>query len=151
MAEVILSESLIAVKIKENQKEGVVKILAERLEKGGYVRGGFYDEVIQRENEYPTGLPTSIPVALCHTDSKYVIKNAMAVGTLAKPVAFNAMGDPEQHIQAEIIFLLALKDPKDHIPFLTKLFSIFKSREILETIQHARDEAKIADFLNNLF
>jgi len=151
MAEVIMSESLIALEITETQKEGVVKVLAEQLEKGGYVRVGFYEDVIQRENEYPTGLPTSIPVALCHTDARYVIQNAMAVGTLAKPVDFKVMGDPEKHIQAEIIFLLALKDPKVHIPFLNKLFSIFKNQEILETIRQARDEIKLADFLEILF
>jgi len=38
---------------------------------------------IQREREYLTGLPSGIPVALCHTDSQFTLHNAMAVGTLA--------------------------------------------------------------------
>jgi PTS system galactitol-specific IIA component len=151
MAEVALSTSLIALAIDEAKKEAVLQILADKLNAGGYVRDGFYEAVLHREKEYPTGLPSVIPVALCHTKAEYVIQNAMAVGTLSQPVSFSEMGNPEHHIQAEIVFLLALKNPNNQIRYLNKLVSILKDQTALETIRDARNEAELATFLNNCF
>lgn len=151
MAEVILSEDLIVLQIKETNKEAVIKLLADRLKAKGYVKDGYYDNVIQREKEFPTGLPTVIPVALCHTEAEYVNQSAMAVGTLAQPVAFNEMGTPERDIQAEIVFLLALKDPKDQITYLKTMVTVFKDKETLTTIRDAKDPAELLAFLKGIF
>ena len=151
MAEVILSEDLIELGITETRKEDVIKILADKLKARGLVKDGYYENVIKREKDFPTGLPTVIPVALCHTEAQYVNQSAMAVGTMAQPVEFNEMGTPERNIQAEIIFLLALKDPKDQITYLKKMVTVFKSKETLEKIRDATDEVALVTFLKSLF
>lgn len=151
MSEVILSEDLIELGIIETQKENVIKILADKLKIKGYVKDGYYENVIKREKEYPTGLPTVIPVALCHTEAQYVNQSAMAVGTLVQPVEFNEMGTPERQIQAEIIFLLALKDPKDQITYLKKMVTAFKSKETLEAIRDAQNAAELIIYLKEIF
>lgn len=151
MAEVILSEDLIELGITETKKEDVIKIMADKLWAKGYVKDGYYENVVKREKDFPTGLPTVIPVALCHTEAQYVNQNAMAVGTLAHPVEFNEMGTPERNIQAEIIFLLALKDPKDQITYLKKMVTVFKSKETLETIRDATDSKALVIFLKGIF
>ncbi len=151
MAEVILSEDLIELGITETQKEDVIKILADKLKAQGLVKDGYYENVIKREKDFPTGLPTVIPVALCHTEAQYVNQSAMAVGTLAQPVEFNEMGTPERNIQAEIIFLLALKDPKDQINYLKQMVTVFKSKETLEKIRDATDPVALVTFLKSLF
>lgn len=151
MAEVILSESLIELGINTTKKEDVIKILADKLKAEGHVKDGYYENVIKREAEFPTGLPTIIPVALCHTEAQYVNQSAMAVGTLAQPVEFNEMGTPERQIQAEIVFLLALKDPKDQIAYLKKMVTVFKSKETLEAIRDAAEKSELVAFLNDIF
>jgi len=151
MAEVILSEDLIELGITETKKEDVIKIMADKLRAKGYVKDGYYENVVKREKDFPTGLPTVIPVALCHTEARYVNQSAMAVGTLAHPVEFNEMGTPERNIQAEIIFLLALKDPKDQITYLKKMVTVFKSKETLETIRDATDSKALVTFLKGIF
>jgi galactitol PTS system EIIA component len=151
MTEVILSEELIELGINKTIKEDVIKILADKLKAKGYVKDGFFENVIKREKDFPTGLPTVIPVALCHTEAKYVNQSAMAVGTLVHPVEFNEMGTPECTIQAEIIFLLALKDPKDQISYLKKMVTVFKSKETLEAIRDAYDAGELVAFLKEIF
>lgn len=151
MAEVILSEDLIQLGIAETQKEDVIKILSDKLKAKGYVKDGYYENVIKREKDFPTGLPTVIPVALCHTEAQYVNQSAMAVGTLAQPVEFHEMGTPERNIQAEIIFLLALKDPKDQITYLKKMVTVFKSKETLEAIRDSQDPVELITLLKEIF
>jgi galactitol PTS system EIIA component len=151
MAEVILSADLIELKIPDKEKEDVIKVLADKLTAKGYVKDGYYENVIRREKEFPTGLPTVIPVALCHTEAEYVNESAMAIGTLKQPVDFNEMGTPERSIKAEIVFLLALKDPKDQITYLKKLVTAFKSKETLETIRDAEDKQALLAFLEEIF
>jgi PTS system galactitol-specific IIA component len=151
MAEVILSEDLVELGITETKKEDVIKILADKMMAKGLVKDGYYENVVKREEDFPTGLPTVIPVALCHTEAKYVNQSAMAVGTLAQPVAFHEMGTPERDIMAEIIFLLALKDPKDQISYLKKMVTVFKSKVTLEAIRDATDKKALIAFLKEIF
>lgn len=151
MAEVILSADLVELGITATKKEDVIKILADKMLAMGLVKDGYYENVVAREEDFPTGLPTVIPVALCHTEAKYVNQSAMAVGTLVQPVAFHEMGTPERDIMAEIIFLLALKDPKDQITYLKKMVTVFKSRETLEAIRDATDKKALIALLKEIF
>jgi len=151
MAEIIISEKLIKLGMTETSKEEAIRALAAGLYANDYVREGYVENVIKREEIYPTGLPTSIPVALCHTEAQYVKQSAMAVGTLATPVAFLEMGTPERTVDAEIIFLLALNDPKQQVPWLKKMAAVFKDNALLKSIRHADDPLKLAEMLKNLF
>jgi PTS system galactitol-specific IIA component len=75
----------------------------------------------------------------------------MAVGTLVTPIPFLEMGTPERTVDAEIIFLLALNDPKQQVPWLKKMAAIFKDNAVLNSIRHADDPLMLAKMLKNLF
>ncbi len=151
MAEIVISEKLIKLSMQTSTKEDAIKMLADPFYELDYVREGYYEHVIEREKNFPTGLPTAIPVAVCHTEAEYVKQSALAVGTLLRPIAFQEMGTPERMVQAEIIFLLALNDPKQQVPWLKKMASIFKDRKTLEMIRNASDPMELAQALKTLF
>jgi galactitol PTS system EIIA component len=151
MAEIIISEELIKLGMMETSKEEAIKTLAAGLYTLDYVREGYVENVIKREETFPTGLPTSIPVAICHTEAQYVKQSALAVGTLVTPIAFLEMGTPERTVNAEIIFLLALNDPKQQVPWLKKMASLFKDQNMLKAIRDAKDPLKLVEMLKNLF
>lgn len=151
MSGVIISEKLIKLKMTVSVKEDAIRALAAGLYENDYVLDGYVENVIKREEVFPTGLPTVIPVALCHTEAQYVKQSAMAVGTLNTPIAFQEMGTPDRSVHAKIIFLLALNDPKQQVPWLKKMSSIFKDVQVLETIRDADDPNKLAEMLNTLF
>lgn len=151
MAEIIISEKLIKLKMTETSKEEAIRALAAGLYALDYVGEGYVENVLKREEVFPTGLPTSIPMAVCHTEAQYVKQSALAVGTLAAPIAFQEMGTPEQTVDAEIILLVALNDPKQQVPFLKKLAAIFKDHAALTAIRDAQDPEKLVEMLKSLF
>ena len=151
MTEIIISEQLIKLGMMEASKEEAIKALAAGLYALDYVREGYVENVIKREETFPTGLPTSIPIAICHTEAQYVKQSALAVGTLVTPIAFLEMGTPERTVNAEIVFLLALNDPKQQVPFLKKMASLFKDHAMLETIRDSKDPSKLVEIFKNLF
>ena len=114
-----------------------------------FVKETYIDAVINRERMYSTGLPTKgISVAIPHTDSSHVEKSAVAVAVLDKPVKFGLMGgEDNKEIDAKIVFLLAISDPKAQIELLKKLMKLFQNIEMLEKIASANSEEKIYDYL----
>lgn len=151
MSEIVISDKLIQLSLSAKTKEEVIRSLADPLYALDYVHDGYYENVVNREKDFPTGLPTSVPIAICHTEAKYVKQSALAVGTLAAPVAFREMGTPEREVQAEIVFLLALNDPKEQVPWLKKMARLFKDHATLEMIRDSTDPSALADSLKEMF
>jgi PTS system galactitol-specific IIA component len=151
MAEIVISDKLIKLALRVESKEDAIRTLADPLHALDYVCDGYYENVIKREKNFPTGLPTSVPVAICHTEAQFVKQSALAVGTLLHPIAFQEMGTPERTVQAEIIFLLALNDPKQQVPWLKKMATVFKDRNTLEMIRDASDPVELAGSLKRIF
>jgi PTS system galactitol-specific IIA component len=151
MAEIILSEELIRIGMTETAKGDAIRRLSDGLYALDCVREGYVENVIKREETFPTGLPTSIPVAICHTEAQYVKQSALAVGTLVTPIAFLEMGTPERTVNAEIIFLLALNDPKQQVTWLRKMVAIFKDQATLKRIRDAKDPLQLVQMLKALF
>jgi PTS system galactitol-specific IIA component len=115
----------------------------------GFVEPGFTDAVISREKQYPTGLPTKIPVALCHVEAEFVKETALAVATLESPVSFNNMGDPKSELQVKLVFLLTIVDPKKQVQYLRKMMGLFKD-ETLSYLEKAQSKKDVISLLKNL-
>ena len=143
----IISKDLIFLGLDANDQWVALKTLAERLLEKGLVREGFLDSLLQREAAYPTGLPTAVPVALSHTDAQFVIQSALAVGVLQQPVSFHEMGTPDREVMVEIVFLLAIDDPKAQVATLQRFSSLLKDPVALQTIRDAQDPAQCAAYL----
>jgi PTS system galactitol-specific IIA component len=151
MTEIIISEDLIKLGMMETSKNEAIRALAAGLYTLDFVREGYVENVIKREETFPTGLPTSIPVAICHTEAQYVKQSALAVGTLVTPIAFLEMGTLDRTVKAEIIFLLALNDPKQQVPWLKKMAALFKNQTMLKTIRDIKDPQELVEILKSMF
>ena len=151
MTGILIDERLVRLGMGETAKEAAIRSLAGGLYELDCVHEGYVENVLAREEVYPTGLPAWIPVAICHTEARFVKRSALAVGTLAAPIAFQEMGTPERTVAAEVIFLLALADPKEQVPWLKKLAGVFKDRETLAAIRDAPDPASLVRLLKTVF
>jgi galactitol PTS system EIIA component len=151
MSNAIFSADLIQLKIEATTKEEVIKILSDKLYEQGFTKDTFYENVLKREEDCPTGLPTIIPMAICHTESEHVNSSAIAFGNLVTPVAFHEMGSLENEVMAEMLFVIALKDPKDQIPLLKKMMQLFQDEETLVTLRNADNVEDLVKYLNNIF
>jgi galactitol PTS system EIIA component len=100
--------------------------------------------VIQRENQFATGLPTAgVSVAIPHTDKEHVKGKAMSIAVLKKPVDFGVMGEDHQTVPVKIVFMLVMDEADSQLILLQKLTKIFGKKEILEEIVRAEDKTTI--------
>jgi PTS system galactitol-specific IIA component len=89
----------------------VISLLARKLVELGHARPSLEAAVLAREAASPTGLPLAgRKVAIPHSDPEHVAAAAIAVATLARPVVFRELGNPEQELAVELVALLAIPD-----------------------------------------
>ncbi len=140
----LLKEELIFIDIEARDREEAIEKMAKELYKKGYVKESYINAILDREKVFPTGLPTEeVGVAIPHTDAIHVNKSAMAIGVLKNPVSFQMMGMPEENVNVNIIFMMALDEPKSQIEMLQKLMSIFQEKSLLLRMRQAKTKEEI--------
>ncbi len=124
----------------------VIKALSAQLHTYGAVTAGYGQDTINREKAHPTGLPTKpFAIAFPHAEAEGVHESSLAVATLKAPVTFLNMGDPDESLDVEIVFLLANKEPEEQVQALRQLAMIFSDQEKLIYLRqlNAPDEAVV--------
>lgn len=101
--------------------EDAIRSCGNELIRNGCVGSGFLTACIDREKQFPTGLPTNIPVAIPHAASDEVFETSVCVLRLDEGVRFQRMDDPSAFVDAKLIFNLAIKGHDAHLDFLQKL------------------------------
>ncbi len=144
MTGMVLDADLVFLDMDASGAEGVIRALGTKLIEKGYVREGFIDAVIERERDFPTGLPTAIPVALPHTDAIHCARCALAIAVLRHPVTFREMGDSTRELSVQIVMLLAIDDPKAQVPWLQSIVGLLQDGDCLRSIQTATDSRELA-------
>ncbi|MBM3125695.1 MAG: PTS sugar transporter subunit IIA, partial [Chloroflexi bacterium] len=92
----------------------VIRVIGEKLLQAGYVHPTFTDAALEREKNIPTGLPLGgrFNAAIPHTDIEHVIRPGVGMATLTRPVVFMNMVSPQEPVEAQLVFVLALEQPK---------------------------------------
>lgn len=139
---VVLNRENLLLDCEAASREEAIRLLAARLEQGGYTDAGYVDAVLEREQAYPTGLPTDdVPTALPHASYPGVAKTGVGVARLKRPVAFRSMDGSEAPLDVSLIFLLANASGSDgHLADLQELMSCFCREGLLKDLMAAGDE-----------
>lgn len=129
------------------QKE-VIKVLTDALMEKGLVKETFYDELLKREENFPTGLETaSMGIAIPHTDPQNVIEDSLAVAILDEPINFYGMEDFNKEVEVKIIFMLAFTDSADHLETIKRIVKIIKDKDFLNNML-SMDKDKLSSLIN---
>lgn len=114
----------------------LLKLLAEKLYETGYVKSTYLNALIERENEYPTGLVVTdnFHVAIPHADVEHVEKEALVVVRTNRRITFRKMDDPSTEVPVDVVFLLVIKEPKGYVKFLAALTNLFTNEEFVKII-----------------
>lgn len=121
-----------------------IRLCGDALVKAGVAGPSFAEGCITREKDYPTGMPTDIPVAIPHCKDAGIQKNAICVLFLDHPVEFRRMDDDQETVETSIIFNLAVRNPDEHIDVLQRLMAFLGDSETLEKCTKMNDEDLIA-------
>lgn len=147
----VVCEDLIFLDVDESSRDNLLLNLGNKLLEKGYVKESYPRALVEREKTYPTGLNANgIPVAIPHTDMKHVNKTSILIAKLKKPVVFKEMGLGVKDVKAELIFMLAIKDPSFQVKTLGKLMSIFSNKKELMNIYNSKDKKEIKEKMKKI-
>lgn len=144
-----LDPEAILLGVEANDREEVIRLLAGRLERLGYVKPSFAEAVVERERKLPTGLPLGrqVNVAVPHTDPVHVLKPGVALATLAAPVDFANMEDAGEAVPVGVVFMLALNHKDRQIEMLQAVMAAIQAPETVERLIAAGSVAEICGLL----
>lgn len=144
LQDIIIDPGLVVMNLEASSDQEALDILAHKLLEWGYVKESYVQAVKDREKTFATGLAFEIMgIALPHTDSVHVIRQSIAIGVLKKPVTFKEMGTENDHVNVELIFMLAIKKSETQIDFLGKMLDVFQGQEKLKNIKNATSPEEI--------
>ena len=143
-----LNENLIMPDLKAGSSDEVFQQLGGLLVSEGYCKSSYVQALIEREKDFPTGINMgNIGIAIPHTDKEHVIKGAVAIGVLKEPVHFYQMGTNDENVEAKLIFMLAVKDPKEHLVFLQRILMVLQEQEVLKQLIETKNKQEIINII----
>lgn len=148
----MFDKKLVAVGINPTSSNEAITILGKMLVDQGYVKSTFIESAIKREKEYATGLPLGeINVAVPHTDPQHVTRAGVAVGVLAEPVEFTAMGSEDETILVHLVFLMALKEADAQVEMLQKFCTVLQNKEVISELVNTKNPEEVFKILQKNF
>jgi len=143
-------KELIVTNLQANNKEEVFEVLFNKLLENGYVKESFLEGIMTREKNFPTGLLLNgNNVAIPHTDPEHVLKPAIAVATLSKPVVFKNMANPQEDVYVNIVFMIVLDSVHSQIELLQQLIELIQNRSFLNAVLNADDSNEVIKIIKN--
>lgn len=144
----MLRRDLIRLDLDVKDREEAIRTLAKDFVKAGVVKESFVDAVLEREQLSPTALPAvAYDIAIPHTVSAHVITPAMNVAVLKHPVEFQQMGSPEITLHPQVLFMLAISDPKDQLSLLRRIMKMLQNKELLNQVRGAKTTDEVYGLL----
>ncbi|WP_373471222.1 PTS sugar transporter subunit IIA [Carnobacterium alterfunditum] len=143
-----LDKNLIFPNLEFEKKEDVLNFMSGKLLEYKYVKPGYQKAIIDRENIYPTGLPSlGVNIAIPHADNDLVNKTTIAIGILKKAAKFCSMENIEKELDVQIVMMLAIKEPHGQIEMLQKVVSIIQNDKLTKKITEMTDKDKVLSVL----
>lgn len=145
----LLNEEMVCLDGSAADNMAAMQQLGKVMVEHGYITPAYIESVKEREKNFPTGIGLlGLGVAIPHaTPEENVLRDGIAVLRLAKPIPFQSMENPEDTILANMVFLLALKNSKQHLTMLQKLFGVFQKDEIMQKLQTTKDAGIFCEML----
>lgn len=144
----VIDKHLVRLAVDAADAEMVIRMLASDMVERGLVDAGYCTAVLEREQIYPTGLPMGeIEVAIPHASGGHVLRSGIAIAQLTKAVDFRSMGDHEQMIKAQLVFLLAIADPKEQLQTLRMLIATLQDMEAIDKLTKAQTKEQFVAVL----
>lgn len=113
-----------------------------------YVEDDFLIALLQREEEYPTGIEGGkVNIALPHVDACYVKQNALFIYQLAEEIPFVRMDDHQQVVGVRLVFLLLIHDLEFHVKAISELTRIWTNDDIMKGLLFVKSKEESVQLL----
>ncbi|HPX32388.1 MAG TPA: PTS sugar transporter subunit IIA [Erysipelotrichaceae bacterium] len=92
----------------------------------------YVSALLEREQQYPTGIQASLGIAIPHADQCYTIENTIIVALLDKPATFRSMGYGNK-MEVEVVFMLLL-NKDNQVKVLSELVRFIQDEKKLKEL-----------------
>ena len=135
LRDLVRPEHLIVNLDAQDARDALNKIVAV-LVHSGHVTPEFANDVWEREQVFPTGLPTQpFASALPHADPQHVRQTAVAIAILKTPVRFGQMGtDGSVGLEVRLIILLAIREREKQVELIQQVVALLQAPGVLEQL-----------------
>lgn len=140
----LIHESLVFYDQTFTNQEAFFKKANTDLTKAEFVTGTFYESIVERETNYPTGLmlPT-MSIALPHTDPENIKRAFVAVYHLAQPVEFTQMATTDVKVESQMILVLGIKEPKKQVELLATIIDLISDEAFIDQYHKAKNQEEL--------
>lgn len=139
-----LNEELIFIGLNAQTYQEIMTQMGQKFIDTGYCKETYIEALIDREQEYPTGIDIDgIGIAMPHTSITHVNSHAIGIGTLQQDVTFIHMGTDDERVSVKVVFMLAVDNPNAHLEKIQSILSVIQDKEVLKKIIHAKSKNEI--------
>jgi len=147
--QLLTDEDLIVLNFEAKDRRQIIKELGQRVLTKGYIYPEFITKLLEREEEFPTGLETVYPIAIPHVGED-CMQSFLAVATTKEPVVFNAMDGSGKELGVQLIFLFGITNPNEQVEVLKKFMLAFNEKENLKALISMEDKREALNLLKSL-
>ena len=144
----ILFPECILTHVKAESKEEALGRLFEALNAAGKVKPSFYEAILEREKNYPTGLELGEwNAAIPPVTPDHVVTSAMGVAVLDTPVTFQRMDNKAETVEVKVIFNIALDANGKHLDILQEIMGVVANADVMRRLVRAETSEQIIKIL----
>ena len=112
----------------------------------------FYESLLTREENYPTGLPTlPFGVAIPHGDPEHVLHEKMVLIKPKRPIRFREMGNEEQWVNTSFVVLMCLKKEGNQVQTLSKMMEMFTDKVFMNKLMNVKSKNELFELFIQRF
>ena len=132
-----------------DSRDCALKALSDEFLKQDLVAPEFYDGILSREKQFPTGLfVNGTGIAIPHTNSDLVKNPQIGFMSLKNPVKFRDMANMDNEIDVSLIFMLALKKSEEQLATLQKLMDLFQNETLINRLKECTSVSDFRSIMN---
>lgn len=135
----------------ETDRDQLIYLVAGELAKFGMVEESYGASVIERENQYPTGVPTPVPIAIPHSERSQVYKSGIGVAVLRNSAKFSSMENPEEKLEVKLVFMLAASLNDEHLGMIQDVMEIIQDEALVAKLLVAENQQAVEELLHAEF
>lgn len=126
--------------------------LSSQLQKQGHVTSNFEQALLDREEAFPTGLPTIPAVAIPHTNGDSVLADCLVFIKNRRPLIFGEMGGAaNSFIEVRIIILLVINQGQKHLHVLQQVIEQIQVGELQRGLLEANTTEEMKTVVESRF